>query len=86
MYAAAHRMASEDCMLPTDIVDELALELAIIEELARVDTCTFDALVSQLPGCSWAQVFSTVDRLRREGSVILLRVRSSDHVLSLALC
>ncbi len=67
-----------------DIVDELALELAIIEELVRVDTCTFDDLASQLPGYSWAQVFSTLDRLTRAGTVILQRADSLGYILSLA--
>ena len=77
-------MVSEARMCQTDMLDALALEWAIIEELARVDTCTFDHLASQLPGYSWAQVFSTLDRLTRAGTVILQRADSLGYILSLA--
>ena len=68
-------------MLQTD-----ALESAIHQELARVGTCTLEELNERLPYSSWNQVFAAVDRLSREGTVILQRPNSSDYVLSLAPC
>jgi hypothetical protein len=66
-------------MLQTD-----TLELAILTELARVGACTLDELNERLLSCSWNQVFAAVDRLSREGGVILQRPDSSDYLLSLA--
>ena len=71
-------------MCQTDIFDALALELAIIEELAQVGTCTFDDLSGRLPSYSWSEVFATVDRLRRAGTVSLQRGDSLGSILSLA--
>ena len=62
---------------------ELALELAVIEEVARTGTCTFDELSERLPSYSWNEVFSEVDRLRREGTVTLQRSLSLDYIISL---
>ena len=64
-------------MLQTD-----TLELAILTELARVGACTLDELHERLPSYSWNQVFAVVDRLSREGDVILQRPDSSDYLLS----
>ena len=77
-------MISGARMGQTDIFDALALELAIIEELAQVGTCTFDDLRGQLPSYSWSEVFATVDRLRRAGTVSLQRADSFGSLLSLA--
>ena len=61
-----------------------SLESAIRQELARVGTCTLEELNERLPYHSWNQVFAAVDRLSREGTVILQRPDSSDYILSLA--
>jgi hypothetical protein len=66
-------------MLQTD-----SLELAIRQELVRVGTCTLDELVALLPGYSWAQVFSAVDRLTRKGNVALKHPAPFRYLLSLA--
>ena len=71
-------------MCQTGIFDALALELAIIEELAQVGTCTFDNLIGQLPSYTWSEVFDTVDRLRRAGTVSLQSEDSLGSILSLA--
>jgi hypothetical protein len=68
----------------TDIFDALALELAIIEELAQVGTSTFDDLRGRLPSYAWSEVFATVDRLRRAGTVSLQRADSLSSIISLA--
>jgi len=66
-------------MLRTD-----SLESAIRQELAQVDTCTLEELNDRLPYYSWNQVFAEVDRLSREGAVVLRRQDSSGYILSLA--
>ena len=65
-------------MLQTD-----SLESAIRQELVRVGTCTLDELVALLPGYSWAQVFSAVDRLTRKGNVALKHTAPLRYLLSL---
>jgi len=72
-------MAREDPMLRTG-----SLESAIRQELAQVGTCTLEELNERLPYYSWNQVFAEVDRLSREGAVVLRRQDSSDYILSLA--
>ncbi|HSA87684.1 MAG TPA: hypothetical protein VLE46_16035 [Nitrospira sp.] len=61
----------------TDTVD-----LAIYRKLAGSGPCTFDELVRRLSTYSWAQVFSAVDRLSREGTVSVSRTRGVDYVIS----
>jgi len=61
------------------------IESAIRQELGRVGTCTLEELNERLPYYSWNQVFFAVDRLNREGAVILRRTDSYGYSLSLAL-
>ena len=61
-----------------------SIESAIHEQLSRVDTCSLDELAALLPGYSWAQVFSAVDRLTREGTVALKHPAPFRYLLSLA--
>ena len=66
-------------MLQTDSLDS-----AIHHVLARVGTCTLEALAERLPSYSSSQMFAAVDRLSRGGTVTLQRQDSSDYSLSLA--
>jgi hypothetical protein len=61
-----------------------SIESAIRQQLSRVGTCSLDELAAQLPGYSWAQVFSAVDRLTREGTVSLKHQAPFQYFLSLA--
>jgi len=61
-----------------------SIELAIHQQLARVGACSLDELAAQLPGYSWAQIFSAVDRMTREGSVVLKHPGPFRYLLSLA--
>ena len=61
-----------------------SIESAIRQELARVGTCSLDELAALLPGYSWAQVFSAVDRLTREGTLSLTHRAPFQSLLSLA--
>jgi hypothetical protein len=60
------------------------IESAIHRQLAQVGTCSLDELADLLPDYSWAQVFSAVDRLTREGTLILAHPAPFLYLLSLA--
>ena len=60
------------------------IESAIYRQLARVGACSLDELAALLSVYSWAQVFSAVDRLTRQGTVILKHPAPSQYFLSLA--
>ena len=68
----------------TDI-HEYDLELAIIEELARVGPSTFEELRQRVPSYSWDEMFFEVDLLRREGIIGLQRTRSLEYIIFLSL-
>ena len=59
------------------------IESAIQQQLARAGTCSLDELAALLPGYSWGQVFATVDRLTREGTVTLRHAAPFRYLLSL---
>jgi len=66
------------------MAEAYSLESAIHQQLARVGTCSLDELASLLPGYSWAQVFTAVDRLTRIGTVALKHPAPFRYLLSLA--
>ena len=61
-----------------------SIESAIHQQLGRVGACSLDELNDLLPGYSWAQVFSAVDRMTREGAVTLKHPDPFHYLLSLA--
>ena len=61
-----------------------SIESAIHQQLGRVGACSLDELNDLLPGYSWAQVFSAVDRMTREGAVTLKHPGPFRYLLSLA--
>ncbi len=58
------------------------VDSVICRELAGIGPCTFDELAHRLPTYSWAQVFSAVDRLSRQGTLSVSRRRGVDYVVS----
>jgi hypothetical protein len=52
-------------------IDATAEEEAVIKMLQRTGSCCLDALVMQLPNLSWAEVFVAVDRMTRDGRVLV---------------
>jgi hypothetical protein len=66
------------------MVHPYVIESAIHRQLAQVGACSLDELAALLPGYSWAQVFSAVDRLTREGTVTLSHPAPFRYLLSLA--
>ncbi len=61
-----------------------SIESAIYQQLTLIGTCSLDELVGLLPGYSWVQVFSAVDRMTREGVVILKHPTPLLYSISLA--
>ena len=53
-------------MIQTDF-----LVSAILDELVQIGSCSLEELNERLPYYSWNQVFSAVERLKREGTVVL---------------
>lgn len=79
----------QDFSAPFHIVKEhrvqtYSIDSAIRRKLTQVGACSLDELADLLPGSSWAQVFSAVDRMTREGTVILTHPDPSHYLLSLA--
>lgn len=60
-----------------------SLDSVICHEVTSLAPCTFDELVHRLPAYSWAQVFAAVDRLSRQGTLILSRTRGFGYVVSI---
>ncbi|MBX3324643.1 MAG: hypothetical protein U0223_15030 [Nitrospira sp.] len=58
----------------------LSVDSIMCRKIAGIGTCTFDELVRRLPTYPWAQVFSAVDRLSRQGSLSVRRMRGVDYV------
>jgi len=57
------------------------VDSVMCRKITSVGTCTFDELVRRLPIYSWAQVFSAVDQLSRQGSLSVRRMRGVDYVV-----
>lgn len=59
------------------------VDSVICREVTSVVSCTFDELIRRLPAYSWAQVFSAVDRLSRQGTLTVSRTRCFGYVVSI---
>jgi hypothetical protein len=60
-----------------------SVDSVICHEVTDLVSCTFDELVQRLPAYSWAQLFSAVDRLSREGTLTVSRTRCFGYVVSI---
>ena len=60
----------------------MLIEEAIIDTLRRNGPCCLDDVVTYLPNLSWGEVFLAVDRMSRDGRVLL---RQLDHSYRIAL-
>lgn len=49
----------------------IPIEAAIVETLQRSGPCCLDDVVMSLPNSSWGAVFAAVDRMSRDGRVLL---------------
>ncbi len=59
------------------------IEEAIIEKLRSGPRC-FDDVVTGLPNFSWGEIFAAVDRMSRDGRLLLCQSGYSAYQLSLA--
>jgi hypothetical protein len=61
----------------------MPIEAAIVETLQRSGPCCLDDVVTSLPNSSWGEVFAAVDRMSRDGRILLRQRGYSTYQLSL---
>jgi hypothetical protein len=61
----------------------MPVEEAIIEKLRRNGPCCLDDVVSYLPNLSWGEVFLAVDRMSRDGRLLLRQLGYSTYQITL---
>lgn len=61
----------------------MPIEDAIIEKLQRTGPCCLDDVVTDLPNLSWGEVFLAVDRMSRDGRLLLRQLGYSTYQISL---
>lgn len=59
-----------------------SVDSVICREVTSLVSCTLDDLAQRLPAYSWAQVFSAVDRLSRQGTLTISRTHCFGYVVS----
>ncbi len=61
----------------------LPLEEAIVEKLRKTGPCCLDDIVTHLSGFSWGAIFIAVDRMSRDGRLLLRQRGYSTYQVSL---
>ena len=61
----------------------MPIEEAIIETLRRCGPCCLDDVVTYLPNLSWGEIFLAVDRMSRDGRVLLRQLGYSTYQIAL---
>jgi hypothetical protein len=64
-------------------INAAAQEEAIIELLQRTGPCCLDDVVTYLPDLSWGEVFVAVDRMSRDGRLLLRQLGYSAYQIAL---
>jgi len=59
------------------------IEAAIVETLQRSGPCCLDDVVMYLPNFSWGEVFLAVDRMSRDGRLLLRQLGGSTYQIEL---
>lgn len=59
-------------------------EEVIIEMLRKTSPCCLDDLVTYLPNFSWGEVFVAVDRMSRDGRLLLRQLGYSSYQITLS--
>ena len=54
-------------------MNSMTVQSAIQLHLSREGPCTLESLLTRLSEFSWSEIFSVVDQLSREGSLVLRR-------------
>jgi hypothetical protein len=62
---------------------DTSVEDAVVEALESIGPYSMDDLVSQLPSHGWSEVFVAVDRMSRDGRLVLRRIPGSGYQVSL---
>jgi hypothetical protein len=58
-------------------------EKAVIEMMRKSGPCCLDDLVAKLPSLSWGEVFVAVDRMSRDGRLLLRQRGYSSYQITL---
>jgi hypothetical protein len=66
-------------MLSTNVTAE---EGAVLDILMRTGPCGLDDLVTYLPHLSWDEVFLAVDRMSRDGRLLLRQIGYSTYQIT----
>jgi len=60
-----------------------SIEAAIIKLLRKSGPCRLDDVVTYLPNHSWGEVFGAIDRMSRDGQVLLRQSGYSTYQVAL---
>ncbi len=60
-------------------MNSMTVQSAIRTHVNQEGPCTLESLLNRLSQFSWSEIFSVVDQLSREGSLILRRPASFEH-------
>lgn len=61
----------------------MTVEEAIIEKLRRNGPCCLDDVVAYLPDLTWGEVFRAIDRMSRDGRLLLRQLGYSTYQIAL---
>jgi hypothetical protein len=61
----------------------MPIEEAVSEKLSKSGPCCLDDVVTSLPNFSWAEVFLAVDRMSRDGRLLLRQLGGSTYQIEL---
>ena len=61
----------------------MPIEEAIVEKLRESGPCFLDEIVTSLPNSSWGNIFAAVDRMSRDGRLLLHQHSYSAYQVSL---
>ena len=64
-------------------MNSMTVQSAIRTHLRREGPCTLESLLTRLSQFSWSEIFSVVDELSREGSLVLRRPASFGYEVSI---
>lgn len=64
-------------------MDSITVQTAIRLHLLQEGPCTLESLLTRLSQFSWSEIFSVVDALSREGSLVLRRPASFGYEVSM---
>jgi hypothetical protein len=65
-------------------MSSMTVQSAIQLHLSREGPCTLESLLTRLSEFSWSEIFSVVDQLSREGSLVLRRPARFGYEVSIS--